>query len=267
MSRFMIRKLRTLDEFKRCEQLQREAWGFQDIDIVPVPMFVIAAAYGGITLGGFETGSGRSRMVGFVYSLPAKLDGAPVQFSHMLAVEPDVRRQGLGLRLKLAQGHAAVKIGYDTIIWTYDPLQARNARLNLRRLGAITRDYLVNLYGETSSPLHRGLQTDRLLVRWRPNEARRRRRGEIERLLPGEPPVIAEAAALRSRKLPRFRIAIPAAIDELKKRSVEDAMNWQFVTRDLFTKAFRAGFEAVDFELEPGQEVGYYVLARRPASR
>ncbi|MBI2841440.1 MAG: GNAT family N-acetyltransferase [Acidobacteria bacterium] len=259
--RFTIRRLHRLDEFKRCEELQKESWGFDDLDIVPAPMFVVGAKYGGIVLGGFESVNGR--MVGFVYSLPAVLEGRSIQYSHMLAVEPEYRRHGIGLQLKIAQGRESVKLGYETIAWTFDPLQARNANLNLHRLGAVTHDYLVNVYGETSSPLHRGLQTDRVLARWRPGLKREERTLPSRLVVEGLPVLGSVARRPDLRRLLAFRVPIPTSIDHLKSSPSGDAAADQRRVRALFTRAFKAGFEAVDFELGERDGLGYYLFTRR----
>lgn len=259
--KFTIRRLHSLEELKRCEELQKESWGFEDLDIVPAPMFVVAAKYGGIVLGGFEPVN--RRMVGFVYSLPAVLEGRYIQYSHMLAVAPEYRRHGIGLKLKLAQGRESVKLGYETIAWTFDPLQARNANLNLHRLGAVTHDYLVNAYGETSSPLHRGLQTDRVLARWRPGLKRGDRELPSRPVVEGLPVLDSGARRPDLRRLLAFRVPIPASIDHMRSSPSGDAAAWQRRVRDLFTRAFDAGFEAVDFELAERDQLGYYLFTRR----
>ncbi|MEW6365895.1 MAG: GNAT family N-acetyltransferase [Acidobacteriota bacterium] len=268
--RYRIRALRTLAEFKRCEELQKEAWGFEDLDVVPLPMFQIAAKYDGIVLGCIESPGGR--VVGFVYSLPARAHGRWVQYSHMLAVSPDTRRQGLGLRLKLAQARTSLALGFHRLIWTFDPLQARNASLNLRRLGATVSQYFVDLYGPTSSPLHRGLPTDRLLADWdvrgmgRRSGLPRRRARRGGRASP-ESPIIYDCSKellrdLRSPNFRSFRFAIPASIEDLKASDPAAAAKVQMRLRSVFVAAFRAGFRAVDFEIGAGDGPGHYLLVR-----
>ena len=115
-------------------------------------------------------------MRGFVYSMPAIKDGRATQWSHMLGVAPEMRAAGLGRRLKLAQRQAALDMGLDLIEWTYDPLQAANAHLNFAKLGVVVEEYEENIYGESSSPLHRGTPTDRFVAEWRLREPHVERR-------------------------------------------------------------------------------------------
>ena len=105
-------------------------------------------------------------MKGFVYSMAALKEGLPTQWSHMLGVTPDARDGGLGLALKLAQREHALRMGIDLIEWTYDPLQALNAHFNFAKLGVVVSEYEENIYGDSSSPLHRGTPTDRFVAQW-----------------------------------------------------------------------------------------------------
>lgn len=255
-----IRPVTKLVDFRRCEELQREAWGFQDLDIVPTPLFTIAAHYGGLILGAYDG----PRMIGFVYSLPALLDGQWIQYSHMLAVIPEYQRRHIGLRLKMAQASAARAAGFREIAWTFDPMQSRNANLNTRRLGATASVYYPNLYGQTSSPLHRGLPTDRLLARWKiagPRRSGGRRRWR------GHPPFVYDCSSRDFLGLPAFRFLIPGSIDTLKRADTALAFDWQRRLREVFQAAFADGFEAADFELDLVRGLGSYVLVRRTGLR
>jgi len=251
-----IRPVTELAGFRRCEELQIEAWGFQDLDVVPTPLFTIAAHYGGLVLGAYDG----PRMIGFVYSLPALLDGQWIQYSHMLAVIAGYRRRHIGLRLKMAQASAARAAGFREIAWTFDPLQSRNANLNMRRLGATVHDYYPNLYGQTSSPLHRGLPTDRLLARW---EVAGPRRLDGRRRWTGDPPFVYDCSSRGFLGLRAFRFLIPGSIDTLKRADTTLAFDWQRRMRELFQAAFSGGYEVVDFELDVARGLGSYVLVRR----
>jgi predicted GNAT superfamily acetyltransferase len=157
-----IRACQGLDEFRACVALQREIWSEADLEIVPDTIFVVAEHTGGQVLGAFDG----KRLVGFTLSMPGVRNGAPYLHSHMTGVLPDYRDRGVGRRLKLFQRDEALSRDIRLIEWTFDPLEMRNAHFNLNRLGAIARRYLANLYGITSSPLHRGLATDRLVAEW-----------------------------------------------------------------------------------------------------
>jgi len=171
--------------------LQAEVWG-ESSDIVPASVLSISAKRGGILLGaweGAEAGPPES-LLGFVWSLAATREGEPTQWSHMLGVRPAARERGLGIQLKLAQRARAMEQGVDLIEWTFDPLQARNAHLNMTRLGCIASTYVDDAYGPLEGPLFSGTPTDRLVAEWwirrphvdrptrlQPDAGRGRRRG------------------------------------------------------------------------------------------
>jgi predicted GNAT superfamily acetyltransferase len=137
-------------------------WGYSDGDLVPRRMFLLADRIGGQVLGAFDG----EKMVGFAMALPGFRAGQPYLHSHMLAVLPEYRNLGLGRRLKLAQRDDAIARGFELMEWTFDPLEIKNAHLNIARLGAICRRYYPDFYGPSSSPLQGGLPTDRLYAEW-----------------------------------------------------------------------------------------------------
>ena len=151
-----------LEEFHACVQLQREVWGESDLEVEPVTGFVVAGETGGQVLGAFDG----ARLVGYTLALVGFRDGVVYLHSHHTGVHQDYRDRGVGRMLKLFQREEALGRGIRFVQWTFDPLELRNAHFNLNRLGAICRQYKPNLYGVTSSPLHRGLATDRLLAEW-----------------------------------------------------------------------------------------------------
>jgi predicted GNAT superfamily acetyltransferase len=148
--------------------LQRRVWNYSDLDIVPAHLFVVAVESGGQVLGAFLA----DELVGFTLAYAGEKNGKPYLHSHFAGVLPEYRDLGIGRELKLAQRQQALERGIDRIEWTFDPLQSRNAYFNICRLGAICRHYLADLYGTTSSPLHAGLPTDRLLAEWHLDSAR-----------------------------------------------------------------------------------------------
>jgi predicted GNAT superfamily acetyltransferase len=158
----VIRKCNRVEEFQRCVELQKEVWNFSDLDVVPLRMFVVADKIGGQIIGTFEG----DHMVGFALSIPGSRNGHPYLHSHMLAVRESHRNAGLGRRMKLAQREDGLARGFELIEWTFDPLEIKNAYLNIEKLGAIARRYTINQYGMSSSPLQGGLPTDRLIAEW-----------------------------------------------------------------------------------------------------
>ena len=158
-----IRPVREVHELRALEALQRDVWGFDEIEIVPLHVLMTAARHGGVVLGAFR----RDDVVGFSFGFRGiDADGAYVLCSHLLAVAPRARGRGLGLALKWAQRDAALAAGLDRIVWTFDPLEHGNARLNLNRLGGVSDRYVVDLYGELRDELNAGLPTDRIEIVW-----------------------------------------------------------------------------------------------------
>jgi len=157
-----IRKCHRLDEMQACVALQKEVWNFTDAELVPLRMFIVADKIGGQVIGAFEG----KEMIGFAFAIPGARAGHAYLHSHMLAVRNSYRNAGLGRRLKFFQRDDALDRGFELIEWTFDPLEIKNAYLNIEKLGAIARRYNVNQYGITSSPLQGGLPTDRLIAEW-----------------------------------------------------------------------------------------------------
>jgi predicted GNAT superfamily acetyltransferase len=277
---FYIREAETEPEFHEIEEIQKEVWGFSDLDIVPAATLIATQWAGGMALGAFES----ERMVGFAYGFPAHEEGRLSIHSHMLAVKPQYRNLQIGFLLKLAQRARALEMGVTEITWTFDPLQSLNAHLNFAKLGVIARRYIVNFYGEaTSSPLHQGFGTDRLWVNWLlETEKVKQRIKHIEQGLKMEPDLksllINEASLLAGREGDRPRLAdltkplsddqylieIPHDATALKQRDPEAAVAWREATRAAFLKAIEAGFTVEDFlkRDKKGLPRWFYLLTR-----
>jgi predicted GNAT superfamily acetyltransferase len=166
VEQIVIRKCKGTEEFNACVDLQKDVWKFADAELVPMHLFVVAEEIGGQVIGAFDD----RELVGFVLSFPGArpYTRGPRSYlhSHLLAVRENYRNLHLGRRLKLAQRQDAIDRGFELIEWTFDPLEIKNAYLNIVKLGAIVRRYSVNHYGDSSSPLHRGLPTDRIIAEW-----------------------------------------------------------------------------------------------------
>jgi predicted GNAT superfamily acetyltransferase len=227
----VIRKCEGVEEFQACVALQQEVWNFADSDLIPVRMFVVADKIGGQVIGAFDG----SQMVGFALSIPGSRHGRPYLHSHMLAVRAAYRNSGLGRRIKLFQREDALRGDFDLIEWTFDPLEIKNAFLNLERLGAIARRYNINQYGITSSPLQGGLPTDRLVAEWWLRSKR------VETLLAtgSRPPIAVEKM-----------ITVPAEIYEWKASEQHRgrAREEQLRIRDEFLKGLAHGLAALGYE-------------------
>lgn len=234
----IIRPIDRPQELAVCVELQQIVWGFQKRDLVTKEMLETARKNGGALLGAF---SDDGPMIGFVFGFPSCWNNQLAEHSHMLAVLNEFRDQGVGYALKQAQYRDALERGIPLITWTFDPLEAKNAHLNLNKLGAIVRRYYVNLYGEsTSSALHQGLGTDRFLVEWRvgrqPSEPRPLGSGRRPR---------AERGSEGARRDSDLLIEIPADIQALKDRDPELARRWRSETRAAFTHYLALGYEVL----------------------
>lgn len=157
-----IRSLTELSEFDQCVDIETAVWGYDPGDMIPRRMFLLAARIGGQVMGAFAGGT----MAGFAMALPGYRNGHPYLHSHMVGVLPEFRNLGLGRKLKLAQREDALNRGFELMEWTFDPLEIKNAHLNIVRLGAVVRRYKHNFYGPSSSPLQGGLPTDRVYAEW-----------------------------------------------------------------------------------------------------
>jgi predicted GNAT superfamily acetyltransferase len=246
-----IRDCAALEEYRACVALQRTVWGWEDEDLIPTRFFVVARKIEGQVIGAFEA---TGRLVGFCLAVPALRGETVYLHSHMLAVLPEFRRAGVGLRLKLEQRRQALARGIRLIEWTFDPLEWKNAIFNLNRLGAIARRYAPNLYGVSSSPLHRGLPTDRLIAEWWIDSPR------VATCLENGAAPAAEAQQrimlpIRSLENPEQRGASST------RTSVADL---QTSLRKQFQHAFAHGLAASNFEVRGA--AGDYVFTSEPIS-
>ncbi len=268
-----LRDLTTLEDFETVVTLERDIWGFgPGEDTVPLAILAVSVKRGGILIGAFDG----PRMIGFVYSLAGMKDGLPTQWSHMLGVVEDCRGSGAGHRLKLAQREQALARGLDLIEWTFDPLQAANAHLNFRKLGVVVEEYVENIYGESTSPLHGRTPTDRFIAQWwvrKPHVERRlEAKGPLMRAadVADAPMVNQTEAAGRWLACGRFDLTltdrrvlveIPIGFTEMLGADAGLADAWRMATREIFQHYFRRGYRAVDFLLDRANRRGAYLLA------
>src|SRR5258708_32666758 len=214
----IVRKCESLDDFHHCVDLQRAIWGEADLEVEPATMFVVAAHTGGQTLGAFDG----DRLVGFTLAVAGLRGRVAYLHSHMTGVDSEYRDGGVGRMLKLFQREEALGRGIRLIQWTFDPLELRNAHFNLNRLGAICLEYQAHLYGATTSPLHRGLATDRLLVEWHLDSARVV--GASENLV--KDPVEAAAVMELPAELERWQREGSSRVGDVQTRVREGFTKW-----------------------------------------
>ena len=242
-----LRRCHGIEDFRACVALQKEVWNFTDAELVPLRMFVVADKVGGQVIGAFDGNSGNT-MVGFALSVPGTRTGHIYLHSHMLAVRKEYRNSGLGRRLKLMQREDALARGIELIEWTFDPLEIKNAYLNVEKLGAISRRYNINQYGITSSPLQGGLPSDRLIAEWWLKSKR------VETLLgTGKNPMIQ----------PETAISVPAEIYAWKAAAETRAKAQQVQerNREQFLRAFGHGLAVLGYERDAAGN-GKFLLGR-----
>jgi len=242
--RIVVRSCEADSELMACVELQKEVWGFSDAELIPLRLFMVAQRIGGQVLGAFDG----NELVGFGLGIPGMRAGHPYLHSHMLAVRTTYRNSGVGRRIKLFQREDALARGFELIEWTFDPLEIKNAFLNLERLGAIARRYNINQYGTSLSPLQGGLPTDRLVAEWWLKSKR------VE-------------ALLGSGKLPRFEVeetvTVPAEIYRWKASEADRgrAAQVQEHNRGLLISAFGRGLAALGLKRDE-EGNGSFVLGK-----
>lgn len=237
-SGIVVRTISTLKDFHRCVELQREIWGEADLEIEPVTMFVVASHTGGQVFGAFDG----QTMVGYTLAVVGLRQNLTYLHSHQTGVLASHRDRGVGRQLKLFQRDQAILRGIGLVEWTFDPLETKNAHFNLNRLGAICRRYIPDLYGVTTSPLHRGLATDRLVAEWWLNSPRVV--AAIANLVPE--PAAAPAA-----------IELPRELEQWKERNTQGLRDVQLRIRAEFTRLFAREYAAVGVHRNPDGSCAY----------
>ncbi len=271
------KQLKTLEELRLCEKVQEAVWGFDLLDTIPARFMLVLCKHGGFAMGAFDG----DLMVGFVFGVPAIHYARPSQHSHMLAVLPEYRDQRIGFKLKIAQREDALSRDIDLITWTFDPLQSRNAYLNLNKLGVIVCSYTINLYGEeTSSELHGGLGTDRLLAEWwlvsdkvksildkRNQEVVEKKHVKgvnINRTNRDEQGLLVPVESDLTLTNDVLLLEIPDDIEEIKKLNIQVGHQWREHVQKALMHYFDIGYyiNYLNVEREKDTRRTYYVLER-----
>ena len=266
--RLTLRHLRSDDDYTRCEDLQRATWGQDFPQIASATMMKISQKVGGLSGGAFDDAG---NLLGLIFGISGMRNGEPAHWSHITAVAPSLRGLGLGRHLKAFQRRFLLEIGVEKVYWTYDPLEARNAHLNLNRLGAEPIEYHEDFYGDCAdNALHRGLGTDRFIVEWRLASA------EVERALRGAPPAQESPATLlvnaddegaprtdapdSAPDAPEIRIEVPLDVQTVKDEEPGLAVSWRRATRWAFQEYMGRAYRVQAFQRTGGR--GFYLLRR-----
>ncbi len=275
MSEIAIRVVEDVETMKRLERLQMEIWGMPEYDVVPAHQMLAAAGAGGSVIGAFDRDGA---LVGFCYGFAGWREGRPLFHSHMAGVVGGRQLQEVGFRLKCAQRDAAIAMGFDHAVWTYDPLQSINARFNMRKLGTTARRYYVNYYGEMPDEINRGIDSDRLEVDWAlcsrrvqaavsgmPDEHSTAGAGRALEAVPGNdrpsPHAVAPADPALGLEAPVVLIEVPTEFTAIRAHDMGLARAWRAASREAFLHYFERGYHAVDFLFRAGdRQKGEYVL-------
>ena len=271
----VLRPLVTRAELEACVTLQTEVWGEGFADVTSPALLKVVQEVGGVAAGAFTEED--DRLEGFVFGVSGFRDGRPAHWSHMLAVRPGHRGRGLGVLLKRYQRELLLEVGIDTVFWTFDPLVARNAHLNLARLGAGVERYVRDYYGAGGdSALSSGIGTDRMIVRWeltservtralaedgRPEPARQAAVGADPSLDPARSPIVdvveqadgsvdpwwpegddRDGSLASWQGAPALRVEIPADILAVRDRDLEQARGWRRASRHALEAALDRGY-------------------------
>lgn len=274
-----IAPFRDRADYKSCEEIQREVWRSQDIDIVPASLLISASRTGGTLLGAYNS---LGDLVGFAFSLLGSDGDRLIHHAHMLAVRVAYRNFDVGFKLKQAQRKEVLRRKISLITSSFDPMQPLHAYFTLGKLGACAGVYEEDYYGETTSLLERGLPTDRMLAVWdleSRNVVRRLENGAprhdlrkelkqvpvINQLVEAAPGMMACSPVKLACTDPQILFEVPYNLPEIKSRDLGIALEWQGRMRQVFGSYFNKGYAASDFWVveQDGHLRTFYLLERR----
>jgi predicted GNAT superfamily acetyltransferase len=274
-----IGPFRNLADYKSCEDIQREIWHVQDIDVVPAQLLLVADRTGGLLLGAYNS---LGDMIGFVFSLLGSLDGKPIQHSCMIAVRAAYRNFDVGFKLKMAQCKEASKRKITLMTSAFDPMQPLNAYFTLAKLGAWANAYEENYLGETTRFPDRGLPTDCLLACWdfdndtvirrlefgpphRDCRKELKHRTVINQLVEAAPGLLNSSPVALNCSDDQFLFEVPYNFQEIKNRDLGIALEWQGKMRQVFRHYFKKEYAATDFWVteQDGHLRAFYLLEKK----
>lgn len=241
----IIRECVSVEDFNQCIELERAVWKDDDIDIMPIRLYMISKACHAPTIGAFDQAG---KLVGFVHTMLALMDKQIVYHSHMAAVVEELRHKDIGYRLKLGQREMAIEAGIPLIIWTFDPLQSRNAHFNINKLGVIVRRYEVNYYGEgVSTVFDSGVPSDRIFAEWWVSSP------HVEATLAGTRPAIQEEFGA---------VVIPDDVNAVRARSLQEHIDWRLRVREDFMRELLKGFVVRGFARDAESAKSLYLFGK-----
>lgn len=240
------------------QQVEKSVWNMATI---PLHQTYTALNNGGIILGAYD----QDEMIGFLYSFPGFKHKEAYVCSHMLGILPSYRKSGLGIQMKQKQAEIAKQAGFQMITWTFDPLESKNAYINIHLLGAVGAIYLENHYGDLDDGLNTGLPTDRMQIKWDMIT-------DKERINQVEEQYVLLTADAQWKPLKQQRdlqskaywfVQIPSDFQGLKATDFSLAKAWRFAARDVFQGLFTKGFQATNYLYDQTDHWGYYVFTKK----
>jgi predicted GNAT superfamily acetyltransferase len=237
-----IRECVSVKDFLQCVELEKSVWKDDDLGIMPVRMYMISRACNAPTIGAFDPSD---RLLGFVHTSIAIKQGHVVYHSHLAAVLEDMRHRDIGFRMKLAQRERAIELGIPLIMWTFDPLQSRNAHLNISKLGAIIRRYEVDYYpGGISRIFESDVPSDRVFAEW----------------WVSSPHVTSVLSGSKATTFDAGSVEIPDDIEATRKGSLEEHLRWRLQVRSQFQKELSKGTIVRGFVRQPETRTSRYAF-------
>jgi predicted GNAT superfamily acetyltransferase len=250
------------DRMKEIFAVAESAWGMEEPESFIADLLTAVRFHGGLVLGAYDGPD----LVGFLFGIIGRTGDRYYIYSHMTGVAEGKKYSGIGHRLKLRQREWAREHGYELVAWTFDPLMSLNGNFNIRKLGAISRTYLVNFYGTMTDRLNAGIETDRFIAEWWTGEERKAEAFRPEDYEAATGTVIGksgmrELSGVNFPKGDRVTVEIPYDFVRLKQEAMDAAVRWRMETRRLFRSLFSRGYIVTSFASREGRS--YYLLDRK----
>ena len=274
---FYFRRPITIQDYRDCEDVQRNAWGMSESSVVPLLVLRPINEKGGFIMVAYDS---KNRPIGTTICILGKHEEKRILYSQLTGVIPEFQSKGVGRMLKLKQRDYALKQGYDLICWTYDSMQSINNWFNLNTLGALTRAYYVNYYGEMEDRVNEGLATDRFLAEWWIKSPRVKKRtsslfvsSRVDDSLVANPTKIESGVRVPTglsslKRSDTVLVEIPYSYDKLRDFNRRVLIKWREETRQLYVRLFKARYIATEVILDKSNYPRSFVkLERRPLER
>lgn len=259
-----VRKVTAVEEIHEMQKLEKQIW---EMEPIPVHQTITAVKNGGLIVGAFIG----KRMIGYCYSFAGYSEGQVYLCSHMLAVDKEFQLMGIGKLLKDEQLRLAKEMGYELIVWTFDPLESRNAYLNTSKLYGVCYDYIIDCYGKMDDGLNKGLPTDRFQVAWWIDSERVKNKWQPERIYSNPFTITLNSASYPIIHMPKeqewlqtdaVEVPVPKHIQLMKTDDHELAYDWRMATRKIFKQLSDNGFALIDVR-RTEESVQYYRFCKR----